>query len=152
MTDDSLLKSTNEAFQTLRKSISLPADAQNVAIDVAARQMGQGHYIEALRSYAALMICNPENFDVHIGMANCLIELDAAELALQSACVAMRLKPEHAAPYYLSGKACWMMGHEAEALEDLTDSIEASLKTRNATIGMEAKRLLNAINASSAAR
>jgi len=75
-------------------------------------------------------------------MANCLLKMGKLELAMKSAAVCILSNPRNARAYLLSGKAAWMMGYSAEAVEDFNDAINFATAKGDHEVVAESTRLL----------
>ncbi len=126
-------------------SIGLTRDDLQVGLDVAKSHLRRGALADALKVYAAMVLCWPNEVDLQIGLANCALQLEEFHLALQAASVAVALAPRHPRGYYLSGRACLGLGLAAEAVEDLEDAVSFGREARDALVVEEARRLLGAM-------
>jgi Flp pilus assembly protein TadD len=135
---------------SLRKDIGLKSSDLRIGLEVAKNFMKRGAFPEALRTYAALCLCEPANIDFQIGLANCTLQMEEYHLALQAASVVVALAPRNPRGYYMSGRACVGLGHLSEAREDLAEAIELGVRARDGLIVEEARKLLQAIPALSA--
>ena len=130
---------------SLRKEIGLKSEDLRIGLEVAKNFMKRGAFPEALRTYAALCLCEPTNIDFQIGLANCTLQMEEYHLALQAASVVVALAPRNPRGYFMSGRACVGLGHFAEAREDLDESIELGLRARDGLIVEEARKLLQVL-------
>lgn len=102
--------------------IGIAAEDLALGLDVAKRHMQRGAPAEALKIYAALVLCDPARLEFQIGLANCALDLGEHEMALQAASAIVATAPADPRGYYLSGRACFGLGAVDEALEDLADA------------------------------
>src|SRR5262249_28810721 len=114
-------------------------------LDIAKNHLQRGAFAEAMKMYVALVLCEPMNSDFQVGLANCALQMQEFHLALQAASAIVALAPSDPRGYFLSGRACFGLGHFAEAKEDFTDAIEFGRKSKNAMIVNEASELLQKI-------
>src|SRR5690349_18366954 len=69
----------------IRKALGLePADLR-LGLDVARNQLQKGAVNEAFRIYAALVVCDPSDAELQVGLANCALHVGENNLALQAA-------------------------------------------------------------------
>jgi Flp pilus assembly protein TadD len=126
----------------IRKALGLRPLDLRLGLDFARTQLQRGAVREALRTYVALVLCDPSDPELQVGLANCALHVRENDLALQAASVVIVLAPSDPRGYYLSGRACFALGYRAEAVEDLTKSLELAESSGNALITGEAKKLL----------
>lgn len=107
-----------------RDEIGLTSDILNVGLAVAKNHLLRGAYVEAMRIYVGLVMCEPMNVDFQVGLANCANLMGEQSVALQAASVAIMLAPSDPRGYLLSGRSCIMMGNVQEAREDLGDALK----------------------------
>ncbi|MGV8938748.1 MAG: tetratricopeptide repeat protein [Allorhizobium sp.] len=127
---------------TLLKAIGLEPGDLTIGLAVANSMLRRGDGQDALRMYATLALCEPLNFDIQLGLAECCAELEQHDLAIQAAAVLIATSPRDPRGYFLSGRACLMAGYRAEAEEDLTHAIRFGREGGDAAIVAEAERLL----------
>jgi Flp pilus assembly protein TadD len=126
----------------IRKALGLRPLDLRLGLDLARTQLQRGAFDEALRTYVALVLCDPSDPELQVGLANCAVHVKENDLALQAASVVIALTPSDPRGYFLSGRACLALGYLAEATEDLTRSLELAESSGNAWISGEAKKLL----------
>jgi Flp pilus assembly protein TadD len=131
----------------IRKRLGLEPSDLRLGLDLARNQLLRGATAQALRTYAALVLCEPSEPDFQLGLANCALHLNENELALQAASAAIALRPANPRGYYISGRACLALGHHPEAKEDLTEAIERAREARDTLIVTEAEMLLTRLAA-----
>lgn len=127
--------------------LGLGPDDIQVGLDVAQGLMRRGAFAQALRFYAAMVMCRPSDVDLQIGLSNCALQLGENHLALQAASVAVALAPSGARGYYLSARACLGLGFIDEAREDLRDAVRFGQQARDGVVVEEARRLSEALPA-----
>jgi len=127
---------------SVRKELGLESIDLQAGLKIASNYMKRGAYIEALRTYTALVLCEPMNVDFQVGLANCALQINEDHMAMQAASAVIALAPSDPRGYFLSGKACLALGHHAEASEDLQDAVNFGRKAREAAIVEEASMLL----------
>ena len=131
----------------IRKKLGLESMDLHLGLDLARNQMQRGATTEAFRTYVALVLCDPSDPELQIGLANCALQVGEDELALQAASAVVALAPSDPRGYYLSGRACVGLGHYPEAKEDLTDALTFARSAKNAVIFEEADKLLKKLAA-----
>jgi len=131
----------------IRKKLGLKSMDLHLGLDLARNQLQRGATTEAFRTYVALVLCDPSDPELQIGLANCALTIGENELGLQAASAVVALAPSDPRGYYLSGRACLGLGHYAEAREDLTDAITFAKAARNTVIFEEADKLLHKLAA-----
>jgi len=130
----------------IRKELGLESIDLRAGLDIAKSHLKRGAHLEALRTYVALVLCEPTNIDFQVGLANCALLLNQHHLALQAASAIVALAPSDARGYFLSGRACLALGHYAEAAEDLRDAVEFGRNARDPVIAEEASQLLQKLS------
>ena len=135
------------ASGAIRKGLGLETIDLRFGLDLARGQLQRGALVEAFRTYVALVLCDPSDPELQIGLANCALHIQENELALQAASVVIALPPSKPRGYYLSGRACFALGHLAEAQEDLTDAVALARKAKDSLLFAEADQLLNKLRA-----
>jgi Flp pilus assembly protein TadD len=126
----------------IRKALGLEPVDLRLGLDVARNQLQKGAVGEAFRTYATLVVCDPSDPELQVGLANCALHVGENNLALQAASAVVALAPSDARGYFFSGRACMALGHFAEAKEDLTEAIELARVPKDALIFNEARKLL----------
>jgi tetratricopeptide (TPR) repeat protein len=126
----------------IRKELGLEAIDLQAGLAVAKNYLKRGAHLEAMRTYVALVLCEPANVDCQVGLANCALLMEEHHLALQAASAIVAMAPSDARGYLLSGRACLGLGHLAEAAEDLRDAVEFGRSSRDSAIVNEANQLL----------
>ncbi|MBR0988347.1 pathogenicity island protein [Bradyrhizobium liaoningense] len=131
----------------VRKALGLEPVDLRLGLDVARNQLQKGAPIEAFRTYAALVVCDPSDPELQAGLANCALVLGENSLALHAASAIVALAPSDPRGYFFSGRACLAMGQLAEAIEDLTESMRLARAPRGdaPAILEEARKLLDRI-------
>lgn len=145
--DDEVLQQLIEGG--LRKSLGLSREHLRLGLDLAKTQMQRGRNQEAFRTYATMVLCDPSDPELQIGLANCALLVGENNLALQAASAAIILQPNDCRGFFLSGKACLALGLREESKEDLTRALELSKGTNNTTVSTGAKKYLTMIEAKS---
>jgi Flp pilus assembly protein TadD len=126
----------------IRKALGLEPVDLRLGLDVARNQLQKGAVGEAFRTYATLVVCDPSDPELQVGLANCALHVGENNLALQAASAVVALAPSDPRGYFFSGRACMALGHFAEAKEDLTEAIELARVPKDALIFNEARKLL----------
>lgn len=101
-----------------------------------------GRHDKAMEIFSGLLLLQPSNPEIQLGLANCCMQLQNFQLALQAASAAMALDPENPWAYYYSGAACLALGHIVEAKEDLADAVRLGTKMEHAEMKQYAEKLL----------
>lgn len=127
---------------SLRKELGLESIDLTAGLSIAKNYLERGLPLEAMRTYVALVLCEPTNPDFQVGLANCAIQMGEDHLALQAASAVVALAPSDPRGYFLSGRACFALGHYAEAAEDFRDALEFGRKSNDALIVDEASKFL----------
>lgn len=126
----------------IRKALGLQPLDLRLGLDLARSQLLRGAFGEAFRTYVALVLCDPSDPELQVGLANCALHVKENDLALHAASVVIALAPSDPRGYFLSGRACFALGYFPEAREDLTKSLELAQNSGNAPILAESKKLL----------
>lgn len=124
------------------KSLGLKPEDLQAGLTVARNQLLRGAKTDALKTYITLVLCEPANCDFQLGLANCALQLNENDLALQAASAIIAIEPNNARAYYISGRACLALGHVAEAEEDLTNALNFGKEQKDSLIFSEAGLLL----------
>lgn len=127
---------------SIRKELGLEPGDLRLGLDVARNMLHRGAIGEALRLYAALVLCEPAGVDFQVGLANCALQAGESDLALHAASAVIALAPRDPRGYLLSAKACLALGRVTEAEEDLKDAVAFGRDARNAAIVEDASGLL----------
>ncbi len=127
----------------IRKALGLEPNDLRLGLDVARNQLQRGATREAFRMYAALVVCDPSDAELQVGLANCALYVGENELALQAASAIVALTPADPRGYFFSGRACLALGYIAEAKEDLTQAMELASQSKNKLIADESKKYLD---------
>ncbi len=135
------------ASGAIRTGLGLESMDLRLGLDLARSQLQRGATPDAFRTYVALVLCDPSDPELQIGLANCALQVQENELALQAASAAVALQPRDPRGYYLSGRACFCLGHLAEAEEDLSDALRLAREARNTALFSEADQLLARLKA-----
>jgi tetratricopeptide (TPR) repeat protein len=131
----------------IRKQLGLQSIDLQAGLEIAKNYLKRGAHLEAMRTYVALVLCEPMNVDFQVGLANCALQMNQHHLALQAASAVVAMAPSDARGYFLSGRACLALGHLAEASEDLRDAIEKAKNSQDKVIVTEATQLLQKLAA-----
>ena len=131
----------------IRKALGLKSTDLRLGLDVARNQLLRGATSEALRTYAALVVCDPSDPELQVGLANCALQMGESSLALQAASAVVALTPRDPRGYFLSGRACLALGFAAEAKEDLTEAMEAARRAKDVALFEESRKLLDRLSA-----
>lgn len=127
------------------KSVGLNEAHLLAGLDVARKMRARGGSVEAMRMHAMLVLCAPMNKDLQAGLAECALDLEMHELAMQAASVVISVAPTDPRGYLLSGKAALGMGALVEAREDLTEAARLAQANGRTDVASEALRLAGAI-------
>jgi Flp pilus assembly protein TadD len=126
----------------IRKILGLEPIDLRLGLDVARNQLMKGALADAFRTYAALVMCDPSDPELQVGLANCALHLGENSIALQAASAVVSLASSDPRGYYFSGRACLALGHLTEAEEDLTKTVELAAHPKHATVLDEARKFL----------
>lgn len=130
----------------IRDLVGLSSEHLRLGLTIAANQLKRGAKAEAMRIYAALVLCEPMNVDFQFGLANCALSLRANHLALQAASLVVALEPTKPRGYYLSGRACLALGHFSEAEEDMRKALKYAKETKSADFFQRADEILKKLS------
>ncbi|SDR15015.1 tetratricopeptide repeat protein [Pseudovibrio sp. Tun.PSC04-5.I4] len=133
------------AMGAIGRSLGLSKDDIKPGLVMAKGLMDAGRVEKAFEIYTGLVLLEPTNVDVQLGLANCAVQLQRYSLAIQAASVAMIMDPTSPRPYYFSGVACLALGHFDEAKEDLTDVLKLAKDRKDAEMLQSAKKLLDGL-------
>lgn len=109
---------------------------------LAASHLERGSVEEALRLYAALVLCHPSDPELQAGLANCALKAEQYHLAIQASAALIATSPLDPRGYLFSGTACLATGDLREAQEDLSSAAEMARRSGQNAIAHEADRLL----------
>ncbi len=107
----------------LSKELGLGERELGLALGVANLKLRSGNPSKALQMYAMLVLCKPTNVDFQCALANCALQLQEYEVALQAASAVVAMAPADCRGYYFSGAACLGLGQFGDAKEDIVDAI-----------------------------
>lgn len=130
---------------SVRDALGLRHEDIEVGIEIAARAVKRGALAEALRAYGALALCEPNNADVQIGLANCAMLMEQFGLGAQAAAIAIALAPQDARGWLVSGRCRLGLGETDASRRDLSQAETVGLAARSAPIVEDARRLLKAV-------
>ncbi len=131
----------------LAKELNLGPAEMRLALGVAKLKLNTGQPERALQMYTMLVLCDPLNIEHQCGLANCAVQMQEHELALQAASSMIANAPRDCRGYYFSTVACMGMGHFEEAREDVVDALDFALQSDNSEIFEAASRLNEQLNA-----
>lgn len=129
--------------ETIRVRLGLESIDLRIGLDVARAQLQKGNVNEAFRTYATLVLCDPFDPELQVGVANCALHIQEYALALQAASAVVALVPSDPRGYCLSAKACIGLGQPQEAHEDLTSALELAGSSKDASLKQEIQLLLS---------
>lgn len=135
------------AHGAIATKLGLKSGDLNVGLHVAKGLLDRGSFGEALRTYTALVLCEPTNAEFQIGLSNCALVMGEDSLCLHAASAVVALAPTDPRGYFLSGRACLALGQWVEAEEDFRDALAHAKQARNALIAGQAEKLLAHISA-----
>ncbi len=124
----------------LRERLGLSADDIGLGLAVASHTLGRQPR-EALKLYAALILCDPINVACQMGLAHCALLAEEPHLALQAASVVIALAPDDPRGHLLSARACIALGNVRDAREDLASASDVAHRVGDAAALAEADRL-----------
>lgn len=145
---DAALDPDGEGFMggAVRDALGLDADDLQIALTLAGRDVERGAFDRALRTYAALALCEPRNPEFQLGLANCAMRMEQYELGLQAATLAIAFAPQDARSWLVSGRCrVGLARPSAEARHDLGQAEALGLADGRAPIVADARRLLAAL-------
>ncbi len=130
----------------IAKELNLgPAELQ-LALGVANLKLNTGQPERALQMYTVLVLCDPLNIEFQCGLANCAIQMQEHELALQAASSMIANAPRDCRGYYFSAVACLGMRQLEEAREDIVDAMDLARQNNDPDIFEAASRLNEQLN------
>jgi Flp pilus assembly protein TadD len=127
----------------VRKALGLKTPDLRLGLDLARTQLQRGALEEAFRTYVALVLCDPSDTELQVGLSNCALHVSEYNLALQAASVVVALSPTDPRGYFLSGRACLALGLIPEAKEDLDRAAELARKAKDGALYAEAQKFLS---------
>lgn len=130
---------------SLRDELGLSHEVLQLALALAKSHMERGAFPQAFRIYTSLVLCEPKTVDFQVGLANCALQLQLHELALQTASVIIALAPRDPRGYLISGRACLMLGLFEEARQDLTEAVDFGRQARSPLVVDSARKILAAL-------
>lgn len=107
----------------LANELGLGERELGLALAVANMKLKSGNAEKALALYAMLVLCRPLDVEYQCGLANCALQMQEYEIALQAASAIVGLAPSDCRGYYFSGAACLGLGQFSEAREDIADAL-----------------------------
>ncbi len=128
----------------LGKELGLGDRELGLALAVANMKLKSGNAEKALSMYAILVLCKPLDVEYQCGLANCAVQMQEYEMALQAASAIIGLAPRDCRGYYFSGAACLGLGKISEAREDVSDAMKFAENTADRAF-LEASQKLNAL-------
>jgi len=134
----------------LGKELGLTGEQLRLGLNVARNHLARGVPAEAMRIYAALVLCEPLNIDFQVGLSNCAGLLGEHHIALQAASAVIAIGPTDPRGYLLSGRSCLMLNSFTEAKTDLEDALHFAGLAGNDDVAGEAKALLERLSAAMA--
>lgn len=130
----------------LRKELGLSSQELRAGLSVARNHMLRGAPLEALRIYAALVLCDPTNVDFQVGLANCAGHIGEHYLAIQAASAVIALAPSDPRGYLLSGRSCMLSGAFDEAREDLEEARDLARASGKEDLIREVSQLIERLS------
>ncbi|WP_341367299.1 hypothetical protein [Yoonia sp. BS5-3] len=130
------------------KELGLGTRELDTALAAANAKLQAGNHDKALSMYAMLVLCRPQNVNYQCALANCALKMQEYEMALQAASAAVALDPRDCRGYYLSGAACFGLGHLDEAREDIADALSFAEGSPHRDVLEASRRLDMQLNAS----
>ena len=102
----------------IRKALGLEPAELRLGLELARTQLQRGAVQEAFQTYVTLVLCDPSDTELQVGLANCALHIQEYNLALQAASVVVAFAPADPRGYYFSGRACFALGRRDEAKKD----------------------------------
>jgi Flp pilus assembly protein TadD len=124
------------------RRLGLTTEELQLGLLIARNQLLRGAGDQALRTYTALVLCEPMSAEFQTGLANCALQIGQHHLALQAASALVALEPHNPKGYYFSGRASLGLKRYAEAREDLQEAVTLARKQSDAAVLREAEKLL----------
>ncbi|MEL6840622.1 MAG: pathogenicity island protein [Pseudomonadota bacterium] len=132
----------------LAKELKLGDGELDVALAMANAQLKSGNLQKAMGTYAMLVLCRPLSVEYQCGLANCALQMQEYEIALQAASAVIGLAPRDCRGYYFSGAACLGLGHLNEAREDIADALRFAEDTQHHAFQEASQKLSDHLNTS----
>jgi Flp pilus assembly protein TadD len=129
------------------KALGLERTDLRFGLDMARSQLQRGALDQAFRTYIALMLCDPSDAELQIGLANCAVIMGENALALHAASAAAAFQPTDPRGFYLAGRAHMAMGSYDAAQKDLATAIDLARKKRDSVVFTHADKLLTKVRA-----
>lgn len=126
---------------TLAQRLGLQPTDLNGAAQQARTDLMAGRSGEAMGKFARLILIDPTNVALHIGLAEAALAERHPELAMQSAATVIVDRPDSPEGYLLSARACMAMGETDAALEDLADAERFATQRGDAAAQAMVRRL-----------
>ncbi len=95
----------------------------SLVLAMANANLAAGKLDIALSNYAMLVVFRPLDVELQCGLANCAVQLQEFDMALEAATSIIALAPNDCRGYYFSALACFALGHKSEAKEDIVDAL-----------------------------
>lgn len=106
----------------LAQRLGLQPGDLNGAAQQACTDLMAGRAEQALGKFARLILIDPTDTSLHIGLAEAALAAGQPELAVQSAAAVIVDRPDAPEGYLLSARACLTLGEYGPAAEDLADA------------------------------
>lgn len=131
-----------EPGQTLRAYLGLEVEHLLPGLDIAANLLQRGEHDEAVRIYAALVLCDPAEVRFQIGLATCALAIREFHIALQAASAIIASTPDNPRGYLISGHAALGLLDFDAAVDDLREALRIAEQAGDQATAEEAAHYL----------
>lgn len=125
-----------------RERAGLEAEHLLPALAVAERMLHRGDEEGALRTCAALVLCDPAEPRFQMGLAACALHAGRHAVALRAASAVIAIVPESPEGYHLSGHASLGLRDYGTARDDFAAALRLARGTGNHEIAEDSEHML----------
>ncbi|MFT0891578.1 hypothetical protein [Pseudochelatococcus sp. G4_1912] len=130
---------------SIREVMGLEVEHLLPGLSIAAKMLQRGDEEGALRTYATLVLCDPNEPRFQQGLAACALKIGQHAVALQAASAIIAFWPESPEGYHFSAHACIGLEEYEAAIEDFTDALRLAQQTGNEAIASDSERMIGRI-------
>lgn len=128
--------------QSIREYLGLEIKHLLPGLDIAANLLRSGKHEEALKTYATLILCDPNEIRFQIGLATCALEIGQFHLAILAASGIVAEQPENPLGYLISGRASLGLREFEAAINDLEHALGLARESGDEAAAQEASTFL----------
>ena len=127
----------------LAEALGFSEAVLQIAAASANAKLVAGDMKSAMSTYAMLVLCAPLNIEYQCGLAASALQEQKFEVVIRSASMVIAHSPSDYRGYYLSGLACFGLGHVKEAHEDIEQAHEFASRKGNSIVTDHCKMLIS---------